>query len=50
MLFLQVFIRTSIQIGEFSEQPQGRSRKIPGEIFYVSAGKTSNCMSVDANI
>ena len=50
MLFLQVFIRISVQFGGFSEQHQGSSRKIPREIFHVSAGKTSNFMSADANI
>ena len=45
MLFLQVFIRISIQFGGFSEQHQGSSRKIPRELFHVFAGKTSNFMS-----
>ena len=50
MLFLQVFIRISIQFGGFSEQHQGSSRKIPCGIFHVFAGKTSYFMSADANI
>ena len=35
MLFLQVFIKISIQLGGFSEQHQGSSRKTPREIFHV---------------
>ena len=50
MLFLQVFIRISIQFGGFSEQHQGSSRKISRELLHVSAGKNSNFMSADANI
>ena len=46
MLFLQVFIRISIQFGGFSEQHQGSSRKIPRKIFHVFAGKPSSFIGV----
>ena len=35
MLFLQVFIRISLQFGGFSEQHQLNSREIPREIFHI---------------
>ena len=46
MLFLQIFIRISIQFGGFfSEQHRGSSRKTR-KIFHVFAGKPSSFMSV----
>ena len=49
-LFLQVFIRISIQFGGFSQQQQGRSWKNPRKTFNVFTGRTSNFMCEDANI
>ena len=48
LLFLQVKIRISMQLGGISEQHQGISREIPSEIFQVFAGKASIFVSADA--
>ena len=48
MLFLQIFIRVSIQFGGWvSEQQQGNSRKISLKILQVFAGKTSIFVNAD---
>ena len=39
MLFLQVFIRISIQFGGFSEPHQGSSREIPRKSFHILRAK-----------
>ena len=50
MLFLQVFIRISIQFGGSSEQHQGNKRTKSPQILQVCVGKTSSFVSTDATI
>ena len=47
MLFLQVFIRISIQFGGFPEQLRGNSRKNSRKMLQVFAGKISIFVRTD---